>query len=794
MTHAAHNQAPGPAPRLLLHTKITLLVVILLSVCMCLFSYVSYSAGRRAREHQAQAEMRRTASLIASFNTQDQAPDWPHIHTFVGNTMSLYAKGEASDLLELIYIVIKDETGAPRACAFHHGLMSKHNIHLTNPAGEPVDEYNYADSARDINLDSVSAPGLNHLTMDITVNGRKRGVIQMGYLVKNLARQERAILMRTLAVLCGLLAFGMAMAILLSRHMMRPVLDVVHAMDRVADGDLSVRVEPHNRDETRLLVQGFNSMAGHIEQSRADLNKKACDLAESELKYRGVVDNANDGIGILQAGALRFANNRFAEIVGESRDNLADAAFIHFVAPGERTRFTEILDRFISGAARRQLVETALIRADGNRVHVELNITAVTWNGAPAGLVYARDVTKRKQAEAEKDALQAQLLQAQKMEAVGTLAGGVAHDFNNLLAVILGIADLALIGRSPRDPDYINYKKIVDISHKARELTMRLLTFARKDKLNIETLNIDVVVNDLADILRRTLSRKILVETRSAECSLPVKMDANQIQQALLNICLNAGDAMPQGGRLILETSLVPTGGSLSARGADMHPGPCCLVEITDSGPGVPQEIRDKIFEPFFTTKSRGKGTGLGLFTTLGIINNHGGRAEVADAPGGGCAFRVYLPLGRSEHIAPRQDNRAGAQVERASGSETILVIDDEPDLLELAQEALDTLGYDVLTAGSGAQGIDVFRMHAAHINLVILDMIMPDLDGSDVFHTLRAIDPQAHVALCSGFSNNGSAEDLLGQGALGFLQKPFSIKTLSEFVRGILDKNAHGS
>lgn len=789
MTHQT-IQAPG-APRLPLHAKIAVLLAVLLAGCMVLFSFVTYTSSRGARQRLADAEMRRTASHIASLSTQDQSPDWARVQNFVRGTMSLYTREGASELLELVYIVIEDDSGTPRAYAFNHALMGSNGIRITNSAGEPVDEKNFEASARDVDLGAVSAAGLTHLSMDIAVNGRARGTVKMGYLVKNLARQEQTIFLQSLAVLCGLLAFGVILAIFLSRHLTRPILEVVQGMDLVAHGDLSARAHSQNRDETALLVQGFNHMAAHLEESRTALHEKSRELAESELKYRSVVDNANDGIGILQAGCLRFVNARFAEIADEPADTITGTPFIQFVAPDERPRFTKILDRFINDSARRQLVETVLVRPGGETVSVEINITAITWNGAPAGLVCVRDITERKNAETERQALQEQLLQSQKMEAVGTLAGGMAHDFNNLLAVIMGIADLALVNGDPESKDYANYQKIVDIARKAKDLTTRLLTFVRKDKLNIETVDISLVTGELADLLRRTLPRKITVVNRSAGCPLPVKMDANQVQQALLNICINAGDAMPDGGQIIIEARLAALDDIPATLGAVLPADRTCLVEIRDSGPGVPEEIRTRIFDPFFTTKGRGKGTGLGLFTSMGIIRNHGGELYADQAPEGGCAFRVLLPLAPDSGEMRVVETARARALAPGKQSETILVIDDEPDVLAMAREALSLIGYSVLSADSGARGIEVFRENAHRINLVILDMIMPDMDGAQVFRALREISSKAPVSLCSGYSDDGDAAALIEQGALGFLQKPFDISGLSAFVRAKLDAQA---
>lgn len=379
---------------------------------------------------------------------------------------------------------------------------------------------------------------------------------------------------------------------------------------------------------------------------------------------------------------------------------------------------------------------------------------------------------------------QEQLYHSQKLEAVGQLAGGMAHDFNNMLAVIMGNAELALYDLKPGAPGHEEMNEILKASARAKELTMRILTFARKEKLNVRPVGINGIVKELVPILKRSFSKNIRIKTFVQEGLPPVGADANQLHQALLNICNNARDAMPGGGELIIETSLAALDDEYCRLHPDVRPGEYCLVRVSDTGVGMPEEIKYRIFEPFFTTKGAEKGTGLGLSVTYGIIRNHGGHIRVYTEPGKGTAMHVYLPV--SPQVGA--EGGIGESGEIRGGSETILVVDDETALLGLAEKILSKAGYKVLTAARGREAVELYRSRPGEIDLVILDMIMPEMDGGTVYRMLKEINPEVAALLSSGYSINGQAGALLSEGIRGFVQKPFSFNELRRAVRDALD------
>jgi PAS domain S-box-containing protein len=392
----------------------------------------------------------------------------------------------------------------------------------------------------------------------------------------------------------------------------------------------------------------------------------------------------------------------------------------------------------------------------------------------------------RRAAVQMEESLKSQLMQAQKMEALGALAGGIAHDFNNMLAVVMGTADAALCSIDHADSNYAKYERIYRCCRRGKDLTMKLLTFARKEKIEAKPASLNDVVAEVVDILKRSISKKIKIDTEFDEGLPSVVVDQTQIHQAVLNICLNAADAMPGGGTLSLKT-YSKTAVAPPADAAPGHFGPreFCVVSIADTGEGIPQDIIGVIFDPFFTTKEPGKGTGLGLSIAHGIIKNHGGWIDARSEIGKYSVFDVHIPAGEAAEERQDEDSRG----DRRGDGEKILVIDDDHDFLEMACEVLESEGCRPVSANTGAGGITIFEQRADELDLVILDMMMLDMDGGEVFKRLRKIKPDVKVIVCSGFSKDGQASSVIADGAAGYLQKPFSLEDLVKALRYALDR-----
>jgi PAS domain S-box-containing protein len=396
--------------------------------------------------------------------------------------------------------------------------------------------------------------------------------------------------------------------------------------------------------------------------------------------------------------------------------------------------------------------------------------------------VFARDVTAQIQIDKERRKYREQLQQSQKMEAVGQLAGGMAHDFNNMLTIILSNAELALMSLPAGHKVSEELNEILRACERSRDLTMQLLTFARKEKINVRTVPIARLIDELMAMLNRSLDKKINIK-KILNHDLAVRVDANQIQQALLNVCNNAADAMAQGGDLTIECSDVQFEREICQTcGKPLKPR-YCQIQISDTGPGIPTELIKKVVEPFFTTKQVGKGTGLGLPVSLGIIENHDGHMHIYSEPGRGTCVRIYIPFA---------DQAAGAveaepDLAHLNGTETILVVDDEERVLASAERLLQSAGYTPLAASGGAQALQLYEKRKDSIAIVLLDLIMPGMDGSEVFREIKRQNPGAKIILCSGYSVNGQAGELMNLGVDGFLQKPFTTQSLLSAIRGVI-------
>jgi len=419
---------------------------------------------------------------------------------------------------------------------------------------------------------------------------------------------------------------------------------------------------------------------------------------------------------------------------------------------------------------------------DGELRTVEVHSTAFEHREQALLLSIVHDITEREHGKLEREQLSEQLTQAQKMEAIGLLAGGMAHDFNNMLMIILGNAEMVREDMPPTDPNLEYIDDIIDAGERSKDLTTKLLAFARKGTLELRKIHLSEVLFELESLMSRTLSKKIDLTVAIQDDCL-VRADRTQLQQALLNICMNAAEAMPQGGQLTLEVRLLTAEEQAVAPMGPQTP-PGCVITITDEGSGMDAETAARAMEPFFTTKDLGKGTGLGLSVSHGIIHSHNGSLSINSSPDAGSRVRVYLPLAAGDEDQPRPV--AGDDLPR--GDESLLLIDDEPSILRVAERLLTRAGYTVVSAEGGRRGLELYRQRGSEFSLVILDMMMPELSGPEVYQALVELDPKVRVLLSSGYSRQGEAEALLEQGVAGFVQKPYAVATLSHAVRNVLD------
>jgi len=537
-----------------------------------------------------------------------------------------------------------------------------------------------------------------------------------------------------------------------------------------------------------LPVLEIHKVEEKVNESRQQLLEEQEKLRFSEEKYRALFEFAPDGIVISTAsGRIVSWNQSFLHMFNLNAKEIPQLNMQSLYAnPKARDRL--MIELHKNGYVQNK--EIVLKRTDGTEIPALVSLKLISCRLIADEICTAenhqmlieniiRDISEQKKMEQ-------QLIQAQKMESIGVLAGGVAHDFNNLLAGILGYASLIKAQFEEGTPLY-RYADVIERSAtRASELTEKLLAFARGGKYKVEVINLNEIIEEVVTLLSRTIDKTIAIHKELAPDLFLVEADPSQMTQTLLNICVNARDAMPNGGILTLKTYNTYLEERFFPTGERSRPGYYVAVSVSDTGTGMSEAIKQRIFEPFFTTKERGKGTGLGLSMVYGIVRNHGGYIDVSSKLGQGTTFTIYLPVtikGEQKQIKKEEGERL------VGGNETILLIDDEEVIRELGKEILEKNGYKVLLAKDGEEGISVYQANKDQIDLVILDMIMPKKAGTEVFKALKSINPNVRVLLATGYSLNEQAQEILRNGALDFIQKPYQINDLLKIIRKVLDK-----
>jgi signal transduction histidine kinase/FixJ family two-component response regulator len=494
------------------------------------------------------------------------------------------------------------------------------------------------------------------------------------------------------------------------------------------------------------------------------------ELLSLKRHFEVILNSMSEGIlEITLEGKIVYANPMATSLINKAEDHLLSTDFEGLFQESDRQNI------------RNQLKEISMdlkpIAMDG---HFIINGKQISFYFLPVIdelqktiIILLNDVSEQKRMEA-------QFLQAQKMEAIGTLAGGIAHDFNNLLMVIQGNVSLMLLDVNPAHAHYEMLRTIEKQVLSGSKLTSQLLGYARKGRYELKPIDLNQWVTSISEAFGRT--RKNITIHRDLAANLDTcEADQGQIEQVLMNLFINAADAMPEGGDLFLKTANVNYQ-DIKARLYTPIPGDYILLTVTDTGVGMDSKILDRIFDPFFTTKELGRGTGLGLASTYGIIKGHRGYIEVESEKGRGATFKVYLPASGKQ---AQETMKSSASFSRAIG--TVLLVDDEEVILDVGEKVLKVLGFKVLLARSGTEATEIFRKHFNTIDLVLLDMIMPQMGGGEVYDQLKAISPNVKVLLLSGYSIDGEASKIMARGCNGFIQKPFDIMQLSQSIRTIL-------
>jgi PAS domain S-box-containing protein len=508
------------------------------------------------------------------------------------------------------------------------------------------------------------------------------------------------------------------------------------------------------------------------------LEQKALEAEESEQRFRQTFEQIAVGLAHVDIeGRFVWVNAKLCEMTGYDRDDLAGLTFLDITAPEHRSAGDDARRQMIGGERAIYSDEKRYRRKDGSFFWGNI-LTTLAHDAAGDPLYFVsviHDVTERKR-------LEDQLRQAQKMEAVGRLAGGVAHDFNNLLTIISGYSDL-LLNVPLAQPDRDAVSAIRDAGERAAALTRQLLSFSRQTILQPRPLDLNAVVADTGRMLRRLIGADVQLTIRPGANLHPIKADPSQLDQAIVNLVVNARDAMPSGGTLIIETANV----ELSETYASAHlcrPGPHVMLAMSDTGCGMAPDIQARIFEPFFTTKEVSKGTGLGLSMVFGVVQQSHGSIEVESEPGRGTTFHLYFPA---------VDERPEALIETVSsdprGGETILLVEDEGGVRELAARSLRSRGYHVLAATDGVDALRTIAETAAPLDLLLTDVVMPRLGGPELVARLRPRYPDLKVLFMSGYTDDAMVRRGIRDAGAAFLQKPYTPRVLAQKVRDVLDQ-----
>jgi len=505
-------------------------------------------------------------------------------------------------------------------------------------------------------------------------------------------------------------------------------------------------------------------------------------LQVSEERYRSLVENTLDGYFICEIPSTRvlFVNKRGCDLFGYTMEEALTLTLWDTVAPDDHAMLQKRLEerRQNERLSPEKMVYTGR-RKDGSTFRTEAATSVVMFQGKPAMQGVFKDVT-------EQERLERQLQQAQKMEAIGTLAGGIAHDFNNLLQAILGYTQILTMGKDESDPELARLYQIENSAIRASELTQQLLTFSRKVESKLRPVDLNQEVKHVESLLKRTIPKMVSIELALGEDLQVINADPAQLEQVVINLGINARDAMPEGGRLILETENVFLDEYYCRSHPGALPGNYVCLSITDTGQGMDRETLNHIFEPFYTTKEVGKGTGLGLSMVYGIVKSHRGYIMCYSEPGEGTTFKIYLPA--LEREKREEKTKPEKEPDIMGGDETILLVDDEEILRDIGKEILEEFGYLVLTAPDGETALQLYAKEREKIALIILDLVMPGMGGKQCLEQLLAAAPDAKVVIASGYAVNGPTKAALEAGAKGFIKKPFELKQMLKVIREVLE------
>jgi two-component system cell cycle sensor histidine kinase/response regulator CckA len=503
----------------------------------------------------------------------------------------------------------------------------------------------------------------------------------------------------------------------------------------------------------------------------------------AEMRFARFFNNTPMAIASVdRQGRIALTNARFVMLFGKGAAGGSHARQLtELVQESDRPALAATLDAAIAGQSEIPPVDAGLAENGERSVRFFVSPIIEGADGEDAAVIYALETTEQR-------ALEAQFAQSQKMQAVGQLAGGIAHDFNNVLTAIIGFSDLLLTSQRPTDPSFQDVMNIKQNANRAAGLVRQLLAFSRRQTLRPKVIELGEALSDISVLLDRLLGEKVTLEVEHGRDLWPIKADLNQLEQVIVNLAVNARDAMPDGGKLRIRTANVPTAESMKFREQGFRPGDYVMLEVADTGVGMTPEVKEKIFEPFFSTKEVGKGTGLGLSTVYGIVKQTGGYVYVDSKPGEGAIFRILLPRHLVQPEEKAEEAKAAPAAGDLTGSARILLVEDEEAVRAFAARALKARGYTVYEAGSGSEALELIKGLNEDIDLVVSDVVMPGIDGPTLLRELRRRQPKLKIIFVSGYAEDAFERHLPKDESFNFLPKPFSLKELATTVKATLE------
>jgi PAS domain S-box-containing protein len=590
--------------------------------------------------------------------------------------------------------------------------------------------------------------------------------------------------------------FGKTREELLGREFMPLVHEDDRAQTNQAMRDLFKPPHVARVEQRALTVKGWRWLSW-VDSAILDKNKQVVEiigvgrdihdrkqaehaLKESEERYRHLVESAKSGLFVadLDSGELIYVNQQMCELFGYEYDEINKLTIWEIIHPEEHLVIKRRIARHMQGPSHLYPHRYTCVTKNGEVIRFEVSVSVITYRGKPSIQGIVRDTS-------EQEKIEAHLREAQKMEAVGNLASGIAHDFNNLLQAISGYTQLIGISGELSEKN-LGFMHNVEVSvERASNLVRRLLTFSHKDEAKLQPLDLTKEVIRAVDILKRTLPKMISIKTDLAENLSPINGDATQLEQVMLNLGTNARDAMKGEGELHISTGETILDEAYCNNYPHCEPGKYVFARVTDTGTGMDPEVAKHVFEPFFTTKEAGKGTGLGLSMVYGIVRGHGGHLTFDSKPGTGTSFILHFPVIGQE--APDVKGRNALKLERGKAEGTILMVDDEAGILDSMVSMLSMYGFNMLTAGTGEEGLEEFLKRREEIDAVVLDLGMPGIGGHQTMLKMLEIDPEVKVLITSGYSGSSSVDSLIRDGAAGFVRKPYSFNELIDGLNDIM-------